>query len=75
MSGWIQQLKKLKELRVLQFQYLRIYIEPTPNHWQKGFCEALQKGGCSELTTIQFSYKVVWTRHPDDLSWKCLTFR
>jgi hypothetical protein len=75
MPGWIQQLRKLKELRVLKFQFLERDIKPIVNDWQKGLCEALQKGGCSELTTIQFSYNVVWTRHPDDLSWKCLIFR
>jgi hypothetical protein len=65
MAACLYKLKNLKELRVLMIQCVDKRV--TAN--QKELCEALQRDGCGELTRVQLG-DVVWTRHPDDRSWK-----
>jgi hypothetical protein len=84
MAACLHKLKNLKELRVLMVRFvdkrvtanlkeLRMlmlrFVDKRVTANLKELCEALQREGCSQLTRLQFG-DVVWTRHPDDLSWK-----
>ena len=73
MFACLHKLKNLKELKELVFNCFEKPFAALPIEREKEFCEALLSEGCSELTRVQFNRHVVWTRHPDDLSWKAFS--